>query len=205
MRDKIEKMAIQSVAELCERTIVGCQSEFVAQHCIMEAVLQQLPDARLEVGATNGSGLTRKQIKIVRKMLDCVPVRRTLDKGSSLDLMIVSPIEYKMEIKARSMFSSSDNVATQSIARDIERVMTNRVDGFLLVSDSKIYNQLASSAIGGRGRPRAENVDLYYPLIAGAGSGVYKQDGLTNTWVAVNTPILNIFRVVSLLTGGTHG
>lgn len=193
----LEDIIINAVADVCKGSVIGCQSEFVAQHAIMERLIK-LDGFRLEVGTSKGGAKVRKQVYLEQGRVKTMDVRRLDEKRTSIDLMVTHPFEYRMELKARSTVSSSDGTAPAGIMEDIERVLNEYVDSFLLVADKSIYDMLASCAIN-RGRPRTHMVELYYPQVSNMGDSIYKHNGLVNRVLVLQSPSVGQMRVISLM------
>lgn len=192
---EIDGIVLEAVSRVCANTFVGCQSEFVMQHVIMESLLK-IPGVAIETGTQGTSGRRRKEIMISGVRPVIFGVKRTLPKGMSLDFMMVKPFEYKLELKTRSEFGSCDTATAQTIAEDIGRVLLGQVDGFLLAIDASIYRALSTNMQPGR--TRSYDIFNYFPEILNVGSGQHEFNGITNNWICVEAPT-KTNRIVTLL------
>lgn len=194
--EQLELEIVQDLERFASASVVGFQSEFVVQHCVMETALRH-PAIAIEVGTQGSYGGNRKEIKLAGNRPIIFNKPRTLPKGMSIDFMVCKPFEYTMEIKARSEFGSCDAAAQMSIADDIGRVLLQQVTAFVLVSDESIYRLISTNAQPNRIR-KAE-VDQYFDRISIPGKGERIFNGIRNRWSAVKAPGGNL-RIICLMT-----
>lgn len=192
---EVDDLVLQSVVNVCQTSLVGCQSEFVMQHVIMDALLP-IPGIAIETGTQGFNGQSRKEIKIVNGRSMMFGVQRKLPKGFSLDFMMVKPFEYTLELKTRSDFGSGDACGAEAIFEDLKRVIMGQVTGFVLAADVTIYKGLSTNLQPNR--QRTYETFNYFPPIVTVGSGEHKFNGLVNRWIAIEAPTKTI-RIVSLI------
>lgn len=194
--NEMELLAMQAIGDWCQQSVVGCPSEHVAKAMILEAYLKAR--YKIEEGCSGIGKHSRKQLLWTGATINSFPTMRELEKKRSLDVMVVAPSEFKIELQARTSIGSQDAINADPIRDDVGRVRAYFVDAFILVCDQLQYDKL-SGWRDPRGRPSATDVMPLFKANKGPGKEEYQVSDLRVRQLTVMSPVRSV-RVVTSIT-----